>query len=230
MKAKPVPADRRVALLEGGRAPDQARPVGVILLAAGLGSRYLASLPIEHRDDAVDLHKLLALMPDGRRVGQVSADTARARFETVLAIVRPDQMVLAAMFEACGCRVLVTEDARRGMGASLAAGARWFDSQRNEAGAHRYRGCLVALADMPWIAAATLDAVAAHVAADAVVAPYFEDRRGHPVGFGALRLAALGQLDGDKGARDVLRDWPQHRVDVSDSGVILDVDTVDDLR
>lgn len=230
MNADPVGVDPDREAFVDVFASRPIRPVGVILLAAGLGSRYLASLTSGGRNHAGDVHKLLAMLPDGRHVGQASAQAACSCFETVMAVVRPDQMPLAVMFEACGCRVLVAPDALRGMGASLAAGARWFDAQRDETGLHRYRGCLVTLADMPWVARSTLDAVAAHVVDDAVVAPYFQDRRGHPMGFGARRLAVLGQLDGDRGARDVLRDWPQCRVDVDDSGVVLDVDTIDDIR
>ena len=230
MNTRLVPSDHRSELYADESALNPLQPVGVILLAAGKGTRYLASLPRESRNPGAGPHKLLALLPDGRRVGQASAQAVRAQFATVLAVVRPDQLALSAMFEACGCQVLVTEDAQRGMGASLAVGARWFEEKSAERGAHRYRGCLVALADMPWLAEATLVAVAAHVAGDKVVAPYFNGQRGHPMGFGARRLSALAQLDGDTGARDLLRDWPQCKVDVDDPGILLDVDTASDIR
>jgi molybdenum cofactor cytidylyltransferase len=105
------------------------------------------------------------------------------------------------------------------MGASLGCGV---------AASRDADGWAVALADMPWIAAATIRRVvdALQHGAD-TVAPTYRGARGHPVGFARRHLAALLALTGDTGARVLLR-AEAHAVtliDVDDPGIVRDVDT-----
>jgi molybdenum cofactor cytidylyltransferase len=85
---------------------------------------------------------------------------------------------------------------------------------------------------MPRVTHSSLEAVlAAFSTRDHIVVPSFEGRRGHPVVFGARYFGALRQLGGDTGAREILK---QHaalvrEVPVNDPGVLLDVDTPQDL-
>ncbi len=53
--------------------------------------------------------------------------------------------------------------------------------------------------------------------------------RGNPVAFSALHLERLLALDGDQGARTILKSHPVQSVVVDDSGVICDIDTPSDL-
>jgi molybdenum cofactor cytidylyltransferase len=109
------------------------------------------------------------------------------------------------------------------MGASLAAGIAATD------GADGY---VVALADMPWVAPATIRAVVEALRGGAsIAAPRCRGKRGHPVGFGAAHRDELAALAGDVGARaivdahgDALR-----LVDVDDAGTLADVDVPGDL-
>ncbi|MCK6431127.1 MAG: NTP transferase domain-containing protein, partial [Burkholderiaceae bacterium] len=142
------------------------------------------------------------------------------------AVVRPiddePQRALHAALAAAGCRLVVCERAGEGMGASLACGVR---------AASDAAGWLIALADMPAIAPATIAAVAqalrtGHMAA----APFVGDRRGHPVGFSAACFEELARLTGDAGARSVLADHPPFRVAVDDPGALLDIDSPSDLK
>ena len=54
-------------------------------------------------------------------------------------------------------------------------------------------------------------------------------RRGHPVGFAAELFSELVMLKGDEGARRLLARYPTAAVELDDPGVLLDIDTVDDL-
>jgi molybdenum cofactor cytidylyltransferase len=49
------------------------------------------------------------------------------------------------------------------------------------------------------------------------------------VGFAAELLSELRQLSGDEGARRLLARYPAHGIELDDPGVLVDVDTVDDL-
>lgn len=204
-------------------------PVG-ILLAAGLGSRF---------DPAGVRNKLTEPMPAGPTRGLpvafVAARRLRAALPRVIAVVRPGtesedaarhSQTLQKLFAQAGCEVLVSADAERGMGAALAAAVRATPEAR---------GWVIALADMPAIAPATMlevaEALAAPgAAADTIVAPRLDGMHGHPVGFGAAHGPALGALDGDEGARGLLRQAHVQWIDTLDAGVVRDIDTPLDLE
>ncbi len=184
-----------------------------VLLAAGLGTRF----------DPSGVHsKLLAPLADGTPVAVAAARRLATAVSDVIAIVRPGAERLALLLNEAGCQVLYTADAERGMGASLAAAV------RASADAD---GWIVALADMPWIAPATIEALARTLdsGAASIVAPAYRGQRGHPVGFAAHHYEALVALDGDAGARTLLKTHPVTLLDLDDPGVLRDVDTPADL-
>lgn len=200
--------------------PNPPTTVG-ILLAAGLGSRFAAADPAAGS-------KLLAPLPDNRPVALAAAQNLLKATSHVLAVVRPGRDVLAALLRDAGCEVLVSEDAERGMGASIAAAAAHLLSGAADCGPGD--AYLIALADMPWIGHDTLRDLASLSREHAVTAPVYQGQRGHPVGFSADLLPALAALDGDTGARAVVARHPVHTMACDDAGVIRDVDTPNDLR
>jgi molybdenum cofactor cytidylyltransferase len=188
-----------------------------ILLAAGRGARFggaklLAALPAQGS----------GLAPH-TPVGVAACRRLRDAVTEVVAIVRPGDTILEAQLRDAGARVVVCARADEGMGASLACGV---------AAARDADAWLVALGDMPWIAAATLRAVAAALESGAVIAaPFHGDERGHPVGFGKECRAALAALRGDEGAKSVIAAHRGQlvRVAVADPGILQDIDTPADL-
>jgi len=189
-----------------------ARVVG-ILLAAGRATRFGGD-------------KLLTQLPGGEPMALAATRQLReglGRDAPLLAVLRPDQAELAGLLSAAGCRLVVSDEARAGMGRSLALAV---------AASPAAGGWLVALADMPAIRPATIARVAAALEAGAsLAAPVHAGRRGHPVGFAAIWREALMALDGDAGARGVLRQAGDQLVaiETDDAGVLQDVDTPDDL-
>lgn len=183
-----------------------------VLLAAGTGSRF---------DPAGLRNKLLAPLPDGTCVAHAAAHRLLLVVPTVIAVVRPGAEALAHALNEAGCDVVFSADAERGMGATLAAGV---------SAAADAESWIVALADMPRISVSTIEAVARAIdAGESLVAPFFDGKRGHPVGFGAAHRDALLALDGDTGARALLSAHPVTRIDVNDPGILRDIDTPDDL-
>lgn len=188
----------------------------VIVLAAGKGSRFLAPE-----------HKLAQPLDDLTVLGS----TLRHAIASGLPVV----VVTTAALAPIACRsvaardvVIVPEadhvggdDARRlGMGYSIAAGV----AARATAG-----GWLILPGDMPQVLPATLRAVAQHLALHPVVYAQYRGRRGHPVGFSAELFSELMALQGDAGARRVVARYPSLALEVEDPGVLVDVDTLDDL-
>ncbi|MEI8326418.1 MAG: NTP transferase domain-containing protein [Betaproteobacteria bacterium] len=114
------------------------------------------------------------------------------------------------------------EDAAHpGMGDSIAAAV--------QATAHA-SGWLILPADLPLIRPDSLRAVADALREHEVVVPRYQGRRGHPVGFGAGCGPALGRLQGERGAVDVVGAHPLFELTLEDIGCVTDIDTVDDLQ
>lgn len=186
-------------------------PTG-ILLAAGFGRRF---------DPAGTRNKLLEVLPDGRTVAWRSARTLAAALPDSVAVVRPGNPELAEELRRGGCRVVEAPDADAGMGVALRAGV---------AACPDARGWVVALADMPWLPMELVRAVALTITApDTIAAPWRDGQRGHPVGFGAAWREELLKLDGDEGARALLKEQPVTRILTDDDGAFRDIDTLADL-
>jgi molybdenum cofactor cytidylyltransferase len=187
-------------------------PVG-ILLAAGRGKRF---------DPAGVRNKLLARLPGGDRVAVASARKLLSILPKVIAVVPLDDGGVAAALRALGCQVTICPDADSGMAASLVHAVR--------ASLPNPDGWLVALADMPFVQPQTVQALADALAAGAGIAvPVMAGRRGNPVAFSATHLEALLALQGDQGARSLLKSCPVTEVEVTDPGIFRDIDKPADL-
>jgi len=186
-------------------------PVG-LLLAAGSGSRFGGD-------------KLRYPLAPGLPMAAAAARTLRSVLPRVLVVVRPDQEGLCRALRDVGAEPVVYDEAERGMGASLAFGV----SRLPDPGG----GCLVSLADKPFIRRESVAAVRDTFAQreDVIVVPTYGGRHGHPVAFGRNHLSALARLDGDAGGRQLIRERGDavERLPVDDAGVVRDVDRPEDL-
>ena len=181
-----------------------------ILLAAGSASRFGSNKL---------LHPLLTGLP----IAVTAARRLKAALPRCVAVVRPGADELAALLAAEGYEVAVCVNADEGMGASLACAAE---------AAGDVEGYLVALADMPFIRASSMQAVRDALAGGApLAAPYFRSRRGHPVGIAGRFRGELLAARGDEGARKLLEAHAAElvKIPVGDPGVIRDIDTPADL-
>lgn len=190
----------------------------VIVLAAGLGTRF-----------AGKGHKLEQLLPDadGTGASAVLSLTLRHAIESGLSVLVVTTAELAPLAgeELASRDVLVLPKAAptqgRGMGDSIAAGvAARADSP----------GWLLLPADMPRVRPDTIRAVARGLDGHAVAFAQHQGRRGHPVGFSSEMYSELMRLSGDEGARRLVARYPSLPVDVDDPGVLIDIDTREDLE
>lgn len=187
----------------------------VIVLAAGKGSRFLG-----------ESHKL------EQDIGSISV--LGSTLKNVIASHLPMLVVTTPKLESLARRLVAARDVivlpeadsqgangKLGMGYSIASGV----YARSDA-----PGWLVLPADMPLVQPATLVAVARALDHHPVAYAQHRGRRGHPVAFAAELYSELATLSGDEGARRLTARYPAHGVDVEDPGVLLDVDTLDDLH
>jgi molybdenum cofactor cytidylyltransferase len=189
----------------------QSLPV-VVVLGAGQGSRYKGAR-----------HKLAETL-GSHSVFTRTVRNAIASGLPVVVVTTPGFMDEAATLVARRDVVVLGQQhggvAPGGLGDSIAAGVAARPSAP---------GWLVLPADMPLVRPETLLNVAAALSEHPVAYAQHRGRRGHPVGFGAELLSELLRLTGEDGARRVLARFPAMGVEVSDPGVLLDMDTEQDL-
>jgi molybdenum cofactor cytidylyltransferase len=185
----------------------------VIVLAAGRGSRFRGTD-----------HKL------AQRLGSatVLATTLRHAVASHLPVV----VVTTEAFADVARRSVAARDVivlpevgsaghdELGMGHSIAVGV----AARSDAA-----GWLILPGDMPMVRSATLREVARALDQHAVVYAQHKGMRGHPVGFSAELYSELVALRGDEGARRLVARYPALGLEVDDPGVLIDVDTENDL-
>lgn len=185
----------------------------IVVLAAGRGSRF-----------AGQSHKLVQNLGSASVLGQTIGHAIQSRLPVVVVTTQP----LAAEATRWVARrdVVVLPEVGSpgsgplGMGFSIAAGV----AARSDGG-----GWLVLPGDMPLVRPSSLVRVAQGLAQHAVVFAQHRGRRGHPVGFAAELFSELVQLSGDEGARRLMARYPSQGIELDDPGVLVDVDTQDDL-
>lgn len=179
-----------------------------IFLAAGRSTRFGAD-------------KLLHPLPDERPVAVAACESLLGAGVDVLAVVRPEAGELKRRLTQAGAEVITCDSS--GLGESLAFGV---------ARAGQAPGYLIALADMPWVRVETVRAVVdALVRGADVAAPFYQGRRGHPVGFAGSWRERLLALRDDRGARDLLaKETDIYRLECDDPGVLADIDRPEDVE
>jgi molybdenum cofactor cytidylyltransferase len=190
-------------------------PIGVIVLAAGQGSRF-------RQVAGAEKDKLLADCTgrDGavRSVIEQVLVNLPALLDKRVLVTTADRPQVIRMAQAYGCEIVLIE--ATGMGDSIAAGV---------AACAQLSGWLMVLGDMPFILPSTIEAVLAGVTDDAISVPVLEGEFGHPVGFGRIFCSALMALSGDRGAKPLFAQGRVIEVAVDDPGVLWDVDVPEAL-
>jgi molybdenum cofactor cytidylyltransferase len=122
---------------------------------------------------------------------------------------------------ASGLPFHVEDAGHPGMGDSIASAVRATPNTH---------GWLILPADLPLVQPATLLAVARALQTAHQVIPIFNGQRGHPVGFSAKYVSELSNLEGNRGAAQVINAQAAIELIVSDMGCVMDIDTLQDLE
>lgn len=135
-----------------------------------------------------------------------------------------DEGAVRAAIEGIACRLIHARDWSDGMAATLRTGIAALDPEA--------LGVCVFLGDMPLVPVALCSSLAAAAESAGYAArPRFDGKPGHPVAFTRAAFPDLLALNGDKGATAMLAGRPEAvaYIDTADSGVLLDIDTPNDL-
>lgn len=213
------------------------------ILAAGQSSRF--------KNDAMS-SKLCHPMPDGRSLIEHSLDAYRALNLRPHVLLRADDNALVRILDSIGAEYSFVDYAERGMSESIKEAARLAEESNAEA-------LMIGLADMPFLDEGALgelitssDSAFASAKAESapnyIVAPCKTDtsaeniehqnsvqqndvQLGHPVIFSAEYFSPLKALQGDVGAKSIIKNNTEHLcyVPVTDQGCYRDVDYLADL-
>lgn len=180
-----------------------------VLLAAGHSRRFGGN-------------KLLAEI-DNREIILRAADSL-SPCTRILAVVRRDDLPLQRLLSDTSIELVFNDRMDSEMGASIACGV--------AASKHSEVWCVLP-ADMPFVLPSTTRKIITALQQNAsLAAPFYNGKRGHPVGFSQNHVSELMALDKESGARDIV-DKHMHRlemIETKDSAILYDIDTTDDLK
>lgn len=181
-----------------------------ILLAAGSASRF-------------GDQKLLYPLSNGVKIITSAARTLKQVLPQCIAVVKDDSDETAKILIDEGYELAINPKPHQGIGSSIQSGIRHAHAD----------AWVIALADMPFIQTQTISHIVEYlVDGYKIVAPSFNDRRGHPVGFNSDFKKQLLALRSDVGAKFILKNNEEilKVFRTNDPGVIQDIDTKQDLN
>lgn len=183
---------------------------GILLLAAGSSRRFGSD-------------KRKALLPNGQTLLHQTVRQALKSGLPVVVCLRDDDTELAGQLQNLGASTLLCPMADEGMGSTLAYGIEHLPD---------WSGLLIALGDMPYIMPATYCKAATTLDTSDICQPCLNGSPGHPVGFSSAYFVQLAKLEGDSGARSLLRKNGEAvtRFPVDDPGIVRDIDRPADIQ
>jgi molybdenum cofactor cytidylyltransferase len=190
--------------------------IGAIVLAAGTSSRYRAA-------GGVEPTKLTAPWRGQPIVRWAAAAALASRARPVIVVTGHARQTVEAALSDLPLTLVHNPAYATGLASSLRTGI----AALGESAA----GAAVLLGDMPGITGSAVDSlIAAFLSRSGALAavPAFAGRRGNPVLLGRGLFDAVARLQGDQGARGLLRDVPPDcvvEVATEDAAVVFDVDT-----
>ncbi len=184
------------------------KPIGAIVLAAGFSRRFGS-------------RKLLAELQNGDSVFEQSLKRLAKAVPSIVVVTRLEMAPHLDEFMP-QVKLALFDQADKGMGASLAFACSHIGD---------WSGCLVCMADMPFIRTATYTSLADQLTNDSIVLPTYQSKIGNPVAFGSQFFPELSNLDGDSGGKSIVKAHPESLkvLALDDPGILQDIDTREDL-
>lgn len=181
----------------------------IIVLAAGLSSRMAGR------------NKLLLPLGDAPIVRRTAINALASGIAPVIVVTGHEASAVQSALDDLPVTFAHNPHFARGMGSSLICGLTALDETIN--------GAIIMLGDMPLIGPGIIREVAVtaslHPAASAVV-PVYQGAWAHPVLLNRNLFPAVMELNGDTGARALLKQRTDvHLQPVTDEGCLLDADT-----
>lgn len=191
----------------GARRPT----VPAIVLAAGASARMgTPKLALTIRGRTLLEHTLAAVR--------------KSAVSEIVVVLGSDVERLLSLIPATGVRVVVNPAYQDGLSGSIRLGLR---AARRPADAY-----LIVLGDEPFVAAGTMDRLidSWRPRGPGAIIPTFRGRRGHPILVDRRLAPRIETVAGDTGYRTLFRTTDVLEVPVEDPGILIDLDTPEDVE
>lgn len=179
------------------------KPIKLVLLAAGASRRMNGRDKLLETIEGLPLLRRQALAALAARIGPVAV---------TLPTESPDRHRAVADLDVT---LLTVPDAHTGMSASLRAAAKWAQGA----------ALMICPADMPDVTAQDFATMAAGYKGQALCASDIDGKAGHPVVFPPQALPMFEGLNGDTGARGILRRYTPQSIALPAHHATTDLDT-----
>jgi len=181
-----------------------------LLLAAGSATRF-------------GEQKLLYPLSTGENILTRSARTLKMAIPHCVAVVQNDTDEVSEILTYQGFELVVNPNPEKGIGSSIQCG---ISNSIADA-------WVIALADMPFVQLETINKIIGYLKnGEKIVAPFYKQQRGHPVGFSSIYKNQLIKLKDDVGAKNILKNNKNDLkgFETDDSGVRQDIDRKEDVE
>ncbi len=186
--------------------------IGGVVLAAGTSSR-------------MGEPKQLLRLGERPVLEQTLENLRAAHVDEIVLVLGFAAETIAKRIAVEGVKVVVNQQYRDGMASSLRAGLAALGAEVN--------GALIVLADQPFVGPATVDQLISQYAESRaqIAIPTYRGFRGNPVLLDRSVFAEVMAITGDVGCRAIFGDHTEGivKVPVDDIGILLDIDSKDDL-
>ncbi len=184
-----------------------------IVLAAGMSTRMGEPKPLLRISGKTSIRHVIDALK-------------MSRLEEIIVVLGHEAAAVSQAVRLDDVKIVVNPEYQKGMSTSLRAGIGAINV-RSEA-------VLVALVDQPLVKPVTIDRLIDEyrTVKSGIVIPVFQGVRGNPVLVDRRFFPELMEIYGDVGCRAIFHRHPEaiHRVEVNDPGILVDIDTPEDLQ
>lgn len=187
----------------------QPSDITCVILAAGVSSRFGSS-------------KMLHKLDSGICILAKTIRLYRQVFTHVNVVVREADLAIMQLVENEGAAHIINSNADMGLSQSIIAGVKSTAPSK---------AWLFALGDMPYVSVNTLESITKKVSADTIVVPRTCIGNGNPIALGTRFKSELIDLNGDIGAKPVVKRYADsvNFHDCDDRGIHQDIDQLSDI-
>lgn len=187
--------------------------ISAIVLAAGKSTRMAPC-------------KQLAEIGGETMIERVLLNALESEVDEVIVVLGYMAHDVAKKIESQKAKIVINDHYENGLSSSVKAGLQAIDSKAMAA--------IFLLGDQPFADSSVVNEVVnkykrTHAR---IVVPTFKGKRGNPILFDRSLFDEINRLSGDVGARTIVKEHDSEvvTVEVSNSGVLIDIDTQSDLR
>ncbi len=189
--------------------------IAAIIPAAGESARLIGT------------NKLLLLLGGVPLIHLAVGAVVAAKMAPVVVVVMPEAQALKKALDGLPVKMIINPDFSEGLASSLRYGIQALPKNID--------GLLIMLADMPLLQSSTLLTLAGRfkaVGGVKIVYPTYAGQQGNPVIFPKQYFGEIEALQGDRGAKILLKKYASNclAIPVDSDSVLIDIDTVADYK